>query len=185
MGCNSRLKRPIMNTTKVAKPSDLKYMVGGFSPSGLEWKRCSLSGNRMTPRDMGDTSYIVTTAAASTVLCDTSLRKDKQDVRTEWIAEKCEWWNYWTRIVRIHTIRKKESHREKRWQRHHENAPGKVLWVPDDILSGGVVDSLTEYWHSMSSKVSCNGKRIKYDEMRWCRWNVGKASMHSVSKPLY
>ena len=134
---------------------------------------------------MGDTSHIVTTAAASTVLWDTSPRKDKQDVRTEWIAEKCDGWNYWTCLVWIHTLRKKESHREKRWQRYHENTHGKVLWVPDDILSGGVVDSLTEYWHSMSSKVSCNGKRIKYDEMRWCRWNVGKASMHSVSKPLY
>nr|DAT93174.1 MAG TPA: hypothetical protein [Caudoviricetes sp.] len=36
----------------------------------------------MTPRDMRDTSHIVTTAAASNVLCNTSPRKDKKDVLT-------------------------------------------------------------------------------------------------------
>ena len=139
----------------------------------------------MTPRDMRDTSHIVTTAAASNVLWNTSPRKDKKDVLTGWIAEKCDGWNYWTCLVWIHTLRKKESHREKRWQRHHENTHGKVLWVPGDILSGGVVDSLFECWKYLSSKVSCDDTEDRCKDDRWCRWNVGKASMYSVSKPLY
>lgn len=102
-----------------------------------------------------------------------------------WIAEKCEGWNYWTCLVWIHTLRKKESHREKRWQRHHENTHGKVLWVPGDILSGEVVDSLFECWKYLSSKVSCDDTEDRCKDDRWCRWNVGKASMYSVSKPLY
>ena len=134
---------------------------------------------------MRDTFHIVTTAAASNVLWNTSPRKDKKGVLTGWIAEKCDGWNYWTCLVWIHTLRKKESHREKWWQRHHENTHGKVLWVPGDILPGGVMDSLFECWKYLSSKVSCDDTEDRCKDDRWCRWNVGKASMYSVSKPLY